>query len=439
MRTRQAVRKSTAVSGRGDNDDDDDEDNSDVDVDVSSGEEQGDGGREEEGVDNDGDEVRASVQRPFAAHHTCTCGWLAWVFSERTAAIAHSAINNQAAITGDVRYHGHQPTHLHCPTTCFGSHHAPLLAHIGHAQGGPAADFDNNDNDDAAGSTDDPADEVSGDDNNKNSDDDDNDNDNDDDDDDEGDADSADDPLDDSDEDDGDDPNDDEEEKEEENQDDMPTSVVPAFALRGGDPIDQALHAVTKEAAWFNEYFTASLIAQFGIDPSALFPALSAHGRGHHHDDTTAGVAGSASIGADVFGNSSNNVTAGHENATCDPAAGAVATITASVVGLPWAVLVFAALLSAAQRRLYDPTAPRNLLRGALVDTAIALVMGVCVHHAHDGPVQRILLVYLFINTLTAVLRTAVFASADRDTRNCKRPVQVHISSLTFHTACSDV
>jgi hypothetical protein len=89
MRTRQAVRKSTAVSGRGDNDDDN-EDNSDVDVEVSSGEEQGDGGREEEGVDNDGDEVRASTTYPAHLHLR-----LARVALRRThccsKSIAHSA------------------------------------------------------------------------------------------------------------------------------------------------------------------------------------------------------------------------------------------------------------------------------------------------------------------------------------------------------------
>ena len=219
---------------------------------------------------------------------------------------------------------------------------------------------------------------------------------------------SVDDPLDDGDED-GDDPNDDEEQNGNDDNDNVEaTSEVPAFALHGGNPIDQALHAVTKEAAWFNDYFTASLIAQFGIDPSAVFPALSAH-RGGADGDT---------------GNNDLAAT-GSAQGACDPAAGAAATVVASVTGLPWALLVFAALLAAAQRRLRDPTAPRHPLRGGAIDVVLTVAMAACVQHAQDGPVRRILLVYLVINALTAALRAVVFVTTTREARDTAKPVQV--------------
>lgn len=174
------------------------------------------------------------------------------------------------------------------------------------------------------------------------------------------------------------------------------TDDVPAFDLRGGDPRDQLAHGMAKETHWFNQYFYTALLAQYGIDPSAVFPALSASG-------SAAGEPGGL--------------------AACDPAKGAIATIVNAMLQLPWALLAFAVLLRGAQQRLRDPFAPRDLVRGLVTDGAVALGMALTVAMSTSGPISRILLTYAAVNITTALTRAAVFGTAPAAARAVACPV----------------
>ena len=159
---------------------------------------------------------------------------------------------------------------------------------------------------------------------------------------------------------------------------------VPKLCLGGGF-LDQIVYGVLDRARWFNSVFFESVIGQFGIDPSAIFPALKS------------AIPATEQAAADALPQA------------CGLLSDLPYFFSHTLPLFPYGLLIFSILVKGCQRQICDPKAPSRIFQGCVSAASILCAMLACVYITESDAMRCIMLVYVAVNAAALIFRAAVF------------------------------